>query len=142
MVEIVELTSETSQLLNNIAPDVFDEDVRSDYLEAFLTCPRHKMLLAVTDGRVVGMASSVEYFHPDKPPQMWINEVGTASTHRRQGIGRRLTQALVEDAQARGCVYAWLGTDEDNSVAQACFDTVPEGEPKQAFFLYEWDLED
>jgi predicted GNAT family acetyltransferase len=60
------------------------------------------------------MASAVEYFHPDKPPQLWINEVGVALSHRKQGIGRQLVQKLVASAKDRGCIYAWLGTEGSN----------------------------
>jgi ribosomal protein S18 acetylase RimI-like enzyme len=87
------------------------------------------------------MASAVEYFHPDKPPQLWINEVGVALSHRKRGIGRQLVQELVASAKDRGCVYAWLGTNTDNVAAQACFSSVPEVETPQPFLLYEWELE-
>jgi len=100
------------------------------------------MFLAIDGKTVVGMASSVEYFHPDKAPQLWINEVGVTMTHRRQGIGRRLVEALILEAEERGCTYAWLGTDADNVSGKACFGSVPDGEEPQPFLLYEWDLED
>ena len=100
------------------------------------------MFVAVDESLVVGMASAVEYFHPDKQPQLWINEVGVALTHRRQGIGRRMVQALLEEAEQRGCVFAWLGTDIDNKPAQACFGSVADAEDPQTFFLYEWELQD
>ncbi len=44
------------------------------------------------------MASGVDYIHPDKPRELWINEVGTASTHRGRGIGKKVVTALVEHA--------------------------------------------
>ncbi|MFN7164252.1 MAG: GNAT family N-acetyltransferase [Hyphomonas sp.] len=141
-VSLVELADETVGLLSNIGDDVFDHPVRADYLKAFIDDPRHVMILAVEGGVVVGMASGVEYFHPDKPPQMWINEVGVAPSHRRRGIGRDLTHALVKAAAARGCIFAWLGTDQSNNAAQACFASVEGVEPPQPFLLYEWDLED
>jgi ribosomal protein S18 acetylase RimI-like enzyme len=99
------------------------------------------MFLAVENGMVVGMASGVEYFHPDKPPHMFINEVGVAPTHRRRGLGRRLIGALLDASRARGCKYAWLGTAFDNEPARACFASVPGGAAAQSFLLYEWDLE-
>jgi aminoglycoside 6'-N-acetyltransferase I len=39
----------------------------------------------VQDGLVVGMASAFEYFHPGKPPQMFVNEVGVTPAHQRRG---------------------------------------------------------
>ena len=53
--------------------------------------PRHLMLVAIEDDLVVGMASAVEYFHPDKPPQMWINEVVVSPAWQRRGTGRALS---------------------------------------------------
>ena len=140
-IEIVRLRPANAQLLEAIAPEVFDYEIDPHYLGAFLGDPRHIMYLAVDSQAVVGMASAVEYFHPDKPPQLWINEVGVALSHRQQGIGRRLIQKLVATAKERGCVYAWLGTDVDNVAAQACFSSVPAVKTPQPFLLYEWELE-
>jgi len=60
--------------------------VQQRFLEAFLNDARHVMFVAVESGQVVGMGSAVEYFHPDKPPQLWINEVGVAPAFQRRGI--------------------------------------------------------
>jgi ribosomal protein S18 acetylase RimI-like enzyme len=87
------------------------------------------------------MASGVEYFHPDKPSQMWINEIGVSPANQRRGIGRQLIAALVDAARLRGCVYVWLGTEHDNRPAQACFGAVPGAEQPKPFLLYEWDFE-
>ena len=140
-IEIVLLCNANAELLKNIAPEVFDDEINPQYLGAFLDDPRHIMYLAVDNKVVVGMASALEYFHPDKPPQLWINEVGVALSHRKQGIGRKLVQVLVAAAKDRGCIYAWLGTDMENVAAQACFSSVPEVENPQHFLLYEWELE-
>jgi ribosomal protein S18 acetylase RimI-like enzyme len=140
-IEIVLLCHENAELLKDIAPEVFDHEINPQYLAAFLGDPRHIMYLALDNKVVVGMASAVEYFHPDKPPQLWINEVGVALNYRKQGIGRQLVQQLVASAKDRGCIYAWLGTDTENVAARACFGSVPEVETPQSFLLYEWELE-
>ncbi len=139
---IQQLTSANLDALRRIAPDVFDHDVDDEQARAFVDDPRHVMFIAVNADTVVGMASAVEYFHPDKPPQLWINEIGVTPSHRRQGIGRGLIQALLAEAKSRGCAYAWLGTDVDNDVAQACFGSVPRGAAPQPFLLFEWDLDE
>lgn len=139
---IHQLTIANMECLDRLAPEVFDNAIEPLQLARFLADPRHVMLVATEDDLVVGMASAVEYFHPDKPPQMWINEVGVSPVYRRRGFGRALTAAVVEEARQRGCSYLWLGTMQDNAVAQACFQSVPEATPPQPFLLYEWDLED
>ena len=140
-VDLHKLSADNSGMLVHIAPEVFDHEINHEYLAAFLEDPRHVMFIATDGSTVVGMASGFEYFHPDKPPQLWINEVGVASTHRRQGIGRRLVDALVGYAKDRRCVYAWLGTEADNTAAQRCFGAHPEVEEPQPFLLYEWNFE-
>lgn len=135
------LDSGNSELLERLDPDVFDNAIDALQLRDFLDDPRHFMFIAVVEGTVVGMASAVELFHPDKTPQVFINEVGVASAYRKQGIGRSLVQAVLDASRARGCVYAWLGTDIDNKAAQACFGSVPAGKEPQTFLLYEWELE-
>ena len=139
-ITIHQLNGDNSHLLDQVAPDVFDHDVIPDSLTAFLEDPRHVMFIATDGASVIGMASGVEYFHPDKPPQLWINEVGVAETHRNQGTGRKLVASLVDFAKARGCSYAWLGTDANNVAGQRCFGSHPEVEEPQPFLLYEWEI--
>jgi ribosomal protein S18 acetylase RimI-like enzyme len=139
-IEIVALSSGNTSLLERIGLDVFDNAIDQQQLAKFVADPRHVMILALDAGVVVGMASAVEYFHPDKQPQMWINEVGVASTHRLQGIGKELTACLVREAKSRGCDYVWLGTDEANRAGKACFGTVPGVRSAQPFLMYEWEL--
>lgn len=135
------LTTENSRLLQRVQPEVFDNPIDVDQLHAFLQDERHIMFIAVDGDTVIGMASAVEYFHPDKQPQLWINEVGVAPAYRNQGVGRALVQALLQAADDRNCVFAWLGTDTDNHAAQACFGSVPDVEDAQPFLLYEWEFE-
>ena len=141
--DMIILLSEANRgVLDRVAPDVFDEPVRREYLNMFLADPRHVMFVAVDTEIVVGMVSGVEYFHPDKSPQLWINEVGVAPAYRRRGIGRRLTEAMIAEAERRGCTYAWLGTDIKNVPAQRCFESTADVEAPQSFLLYEWGLQE
>lgn len=140
MTDIVKLTHKDQ--LARVADEVFDYAVKTEHLSPFLACPRHVMFLAVDAGLVVGMISGVEYFHPDKAPQLWINEVGVDTAYRRRGIGKALSEAMIEEAESRNCTYAWLGTEPDNTAANALYRSVPEGDPAEAFVLYGWDLED
>ncbi len=101
------------------------------------------MFLAEVQGKVVGMCSAFIYIHPDKPWQMFINEVGVDEGYRRKGIGRKLLDAMVNLARERGYAYAWLGTASDNVEGQALFGSAsdPDDNP-QSFLLYEWDLDE
>ena len=41
----------------------------------------------VAAGMIAGFAAAVNYIHPDKPTELWVNGVGLAATHRREGRG-------------------------------------------------------
>ena len=141
-VDIQKLSAENAKDLDNVASEVFDNPINPDFLSDFINDPRHVMFLAKDGATVVGMASGVEYFHPDKPSQLWVNEIGVAESHRNQGIGRRLLAALVNFAKSNRSSYVWLGTEVSNYAAQKCFGSHPEVEDPQPFLLYEWDFED
>ena len=126
-------------VLDRIADDVFDGPVVERWARAFLDDARHHLVVALDDGVVVGMASAVDYVHPDKAPQLWINEVGVAPTHRRRGIGRRLLDALLAHGRALGCTEAWLGTEEDNVPARRLYESA--GSEAERFVLYSFLLE-
>jgi ribosomal protein S18 acetylase RimI-like enzyme len=111
--------------LDRIAPDVFDEPIDARRLDAYLRSPGHIMVLAFEDELVVGQCTGVVHRHPDKPTELYVDELGTASTHRRMGIGRRLLDALFAWGRELGCEEAWLGTELDNDAANALYRSVP-----------------
>lgn len=108
-------------VLDRVAPDVFDGPVDAHWSAEFLKDPRHHLAVALDGDVVVGMASGVHYVHPDKAPQFFINEVGVAPSHHRQGIGRRVLEALLQRGRDLGCTEAWVLTDESNSAAQQLY---------------------
>jgi aminoglycoside 6'-N-acetyltransferase I len=63
------------------------------------------------------MASAVNYVHPDKQPELWINEVGVSPAHRSRGIGAQLVRALLAEGKRLGCVEAWVLTERENAPA-------------------------
>lgn len=110
-----------AHVLDDVATDVFDHAIDPRWRDEFLADPRHHLVVALLDGQVVGMASGVHYVHPDKPPELWVNEVGVTPSRRRQGIGRKLLAALFDRGRSLGCREAWLGTEEDNAAARRLY---------------------
>lgn len=108
-------------VLDKVADGVFDERVDPALWAEFLADPRHHLVVALDAAVVVGFASGVHYVHPDKPPQLWINEVGVAPTHQRQGVARALLDVLLGVGRRLGCSEAWVATDEDNVAARATY---------------------
>jgi len=103
------------------APGVFDNAVDPRLTREFLADRHHHIVVALDNGVVVGFASAVDYIHPDKARELWINEVGTAPTHQGQGIGKKVMAAILAHGRALGCTCAWMLTDSDNTAARALY---------------------
>lgn len=125
-------------LLARAADGVFDYAIDPRLTAEFLEDPRHHMAIAIDNDTVVGMASAVDYVHPDKPRELWVNEVAVAPTHRRAGIARRLLEALFARGRERGCREAWVGTEHDNVAARALYKDL--GGAEGPFVLYAFEL--
>jgi len=108
-------------VLQSVAPDVFDNPVDPKLAREFLNDPRHHMVVAVDGGQVVGFASGVDYIHPDKQPELFINEVGVAPAYRGRGLAKTLVQTLLGVAAAKGCQIAWVLTYRGNPNAMALY---------------------
>jgi ribosomal protein S18 acetylase RimI-like enzyme len=120
------LGPDDAAVFDRVAPGVFDHDPDPRWTAEFLADARHHLAVAVDDAqeggpRVVGMASAVHYIHPDKPPELWVNEVGVAEAYRGRGVGRRLLAALFERGRALGCREAWVLTERDNAAARRLY---------------------
>jgi GNAT superfamily N-acetyltransferase len=123
-------------LLAAAADDVFDEPVIPALAAEFLADPRHHIVGAIADGRLIGFASGVHYLHPDKPAQLFVNEVGVTEAWQRRGIGRRLMACLAAHAKGLGCTEAWVLTDDDNSAARALYTAAGgKGAPSRIFVI-------
>ena len=115
------MTEADAAAFDKIAPDVFDEPFSVERLAAYLATPGHLMLLAFDADLVVGQCAGVVHRHPDKSTELYVDELGTASTHRRQGIGQALLVAMFAWGHELGCEEAWLGTELDNEAANALY---------------------
>jgi ribosomal protein S18 acetylase RimI-like enzyme len=111
-------------ILQSVAADVFDNPINAAWAKEFLEDSRHHIAVAIDDGLVVGFASAVHYIHPDKPPELWINEVGVAPTHRSLGLGKAMMSALFELGIAHNCATAWVLTNRNNIEAMALYSSI------------------
>ncbi len=134
------------KVLMHVAEDVFDHEVDPDLAREFLEDSRHHIVVAVDDGLVVGFVSAVHYVHPDARPQLWINEVSVAPTHRRRGLAKAMFRAMLDVGRAHQCTEAWVLTDRTNPMAMALYASVggregADGEsPSEALVGYSFDL--
>ena len=137
MIELVRITPALMHVFDRIADEVFDEPIRPERLAAYVAAPGHLMILAVDAGLVVGQCAAVIHRHPDKVAELYIDELGTAATHRRQGIARRMIDAMFEWGRELGCKESWLGTELDNVEANSLYLSVDHKVETMVYYEFE-----
>jgi GNAT superfamily N-acetyltransferase len=64
-----------------------------------------RAIVAVADGRVVGMATYFQTFSSFLlKPGLWLDDLFVDEAYRQQGVGRHLMIWLCREAESRGCV--------------------------------------
>jgi ribosomal protein S18 acetylase RimI-like enzyme len=121
-------------LFDRVASDVFDQPIDAKRLAAYLTEPGHHMLVALRDGEVIGQCAAVVHRHPDKPTELYIDEVGVTPALQRQGIARRMLDAMLALGKTLGCEEAWVGTEPDNAPARRLYESY--GVEAESFLMY------
>jgi ribosomal protein S18 acetylase RimI-like enzyme len=137
-VEIRRVTAEDAAIFARVADGVFDEPIDRGRLGAYLAAPGHHMLVALRGGEVVAQVAAVVHRHPDKPSELYIDEVAVATALQRQGIARRMLDEMFALGKALGCEEAWVGTEHDNRPARGLYGSChAEAEP---FVMYVFRL--
>ncbi|MSU90030.1 GNAT family N-acetyltransferase [Rhodobacteraceae bacterium 2CG4] len=108
-------------LLEHLADEVFDAPIEPGHLSDYLDDPCQHLLVAVLRGTVVGQLKAVIHRHPEKPPNLFIEELGVASAHRRLGIGTALAEKATQLARQEGCAEIWLATEPENTEGNALY---------------------
>jgi aminoglycoside 6'-N-acetyltransferase I len=139
--EIRILGGDDAAVLARVATGVFDNEVDSALSAEFLRDPRHHLAVALDAGTVVGFASGVHYVHPDKPPELWVNEVGVAPSHQRLGLGQQLLRALFARARQLGCREAWVLTSPANGPAIRLYESVGGSDMADAPVMFTFRLD-
>ena len=135
--EVTRVEPGDGALFDRIAPDVFDAPIAPRRLAAYLANATHLLVVAIAGGEIVGQCAGVIHLHPDKAPELFIDEVGVTPAMRNQGIARRMMEELAAWGAEQGCEEAWLGTEPDNDAANALYVRFAEPEP---ILMYYWEL--
>ena len=122
------------------ATDLFDHEVRREWAVRFLDDPAHHLCIAYEDGTPAGFVSAVEMTHPDKGTEMFLYELAVAEPFRERGVGKALTNHLVELARERGCYGVWVLTDDDNEPALRTYRSAGASSPESPVLLA-WRLD-
>lgn len=132
------LTQNDISLLQNAANDLFDQSIDEKLASEFLNDPRHHIVVAIFNEQIVGFASALHYIHPDKPAELWINEVGVAEEHQNKGIAKAIMKQLFQLGKNLGCASAWVLTESDNLPANRLYQSI--GGEKSEATLYEFQI--
>lgn len=139
--EIKLLAATDGDVLQKVADGVFDDPIDAAAAAEFLADERHHLVVAIVDGLVEGFISAVHYVHPDKPaPELWINEVGVAPTHQRQGLARKMMETVLAEARRLGCSEAWVLTERTNTAAMRLYAQCGGSEAPQDTVMFDFDL--
>ena len=136
--ELCWINASNSHLLVRVSPGVFDYDIDPARLATYLAQPVNWMGVAVHDGLVVGMVMAVIHNHPDKPTELFLDEIGTGDDWRRKGIARSLMQKLFERADAEGIEEIWLGTEPDNDAANGLYQGFKHEREDAVIYYFDW----
>lgn len=138
--EICLVTAENAHWLDHVASGVFDHNVDQKYLSEYMENPSNLLLVAREDETVIGMATGIVYVHPDKPRQLFINEVGVDDAWQGKGIGKALVQALCQAGRNLGAHEAWVATEVDNEPARALYRSTGGVQDPSPIVMYVYDL--
>ncbi len=127
-----------TQLLDRIADGVFDHAIDPDRLKAYIANPLNWMCVALHDTQVVGMCMSVIHLHPDKPTELFLDEIGTGDDWRRQGVARQLMQMVFDRCDAEGIEEIWLGTEPDNVAARGLYEGFKHEREDAVIYYFDW----
>jgi aminoglycoside 6'-N-acetyltransferase I len=125
-------------ILDRVAAEVFDEPVDPRRLAAYLAEPGHLMFVAMAGDEVVGQCAAVVHRHPDKVTELYIDEVGVTPAFTRQGIARKMLDAMFALGRSLGCEEAWVGTEHHNSAARGLYES--RGGVGEPFVMYVYEL--
>jgi ribosomal protein S18 acetylase RimI-like enzyme len=92
----------------------FDESVEPDLIARYLADQRHHLVAAYADDEPAGVATATEILRPDKPPELFLNELVVMPAFRRRGVASSLLAEIRRLAAERGCITIWVLTEEDN----------------------------
>jgi ribosomal protein S18 acetylase RimI-like enzyme len=135
-VEIKRLTTGDEALLEHVAADVFDEAIDPKLLTAYLAEANHHMIVAIKDSEVVGQIRAVVHKHPDRPDELYIDNLGVTPSLQRQGIATKLLDAMLELGKSLGCAEAWLATEKDNRQAKGFYESYNTHPETMVFYLF------
>jgi ribosomal protein S18 acetylase RimI-like enzyme len=118
---IVRIEPANLALLEAVDPDCFDEPIDLARAARCVASPDAALFVAVAGGVVVGQCLAAIHRHPDKPTELYLDDLAVSPTFQRRGIATRLVEACRAWARTHGAEELWVATEPDNAAATALY---------------------
>jgi ribosomal protein S18 acetylase RimI-like enzyme len=105
----------------NRASMEIDEPITRRSLTEFLTDARNVYLTVHVEGRLAGALHAIGYLHPAGQRYLYVDELDTDESFRRQGVATALMRAAQAIAGQMAATAVWLGADDGNDAAHALY---------------------
>jgi ribosomal protein S18 acetylase RimI-like enzyme len=140
MIEVIKVTLEDE--INKIVAAIQDSswsknseidpsDYSFEHIEKSLKQDNHLFCIAYRDGQFAGMASAFALTKPDGDKWLYVNEVDVPIEKQRNGVGTELMKFLQAEGKRLGCIEMWLGTEKDNTAANALYNSLQPDEVEE-----------
>ncbi len=115
--------------------------VSPEQVSAALADDRLVLMTAEVDGRAVGFALAHALPRFDgRPEKLFLYEIEVRASHRRQGIGRALMEALAAFARKRDHAEVFWITQRSNTAATALYRACGAHAPESDDVVFEWPV--
>lgn len=131
---VVSVNDNLTKVVDDINAALWDEaneisSYREQALRQYLSTPDTVFITCYSsesgEKKLLGMASGrVEIKPYDATQWLYVDEVDVCVHQRRKGAGRALMEAMCELAVERDCELVWLGTEPDNTAANALYQSL------------------
>ncbi|AVX02567.1 aminoglycoside 6'-N-acetyltransferase [Maritalea myrionectae] len=118
------ITRANMNLLDAVAPDVFDHPIQPALLAEFCDQPGHFMAVAERDHLVVGQIRAMLHYNPDEPPILYIDNLGVTPNQKRKGIATALFAAALDWGRSHSIGSYWVATELDNDEGNRFYESL------------------
>ncbi len=132
---IISISTNNTNVLDNIAVDVFDYAISVTHLKNYLAQPNHQLIVAVANGQVIGQIRAIVHHQTDDAPQLYIDNLGVAPAFKRQGVARALFNAILTWGKSNDSAGYWVATECDNDEGNSFYRAL--GLKSQQMYFYE-----
>lgn len=119
-----ELIADIKQATWSKTSDIDPSDYTTAHITKSLQQHNHIFCVAYHEGQFAGMASAFVLAKPDGDNWLYVNEMDVSVEKQQKGVGTELMKFLFEEAIRLSCIEVWLGTEKDNTAANALYNSL------------------